>query len=65
MEKTEESVMDLLDETYTMCVVSLEDVLEEKADLASQYIIVLNLLGSRFPNNRNLEAAILYVNSLM
>ena len=65
MEKTEESVMDLLDETYTMCVVSLEDVLKEKADLAQQYIIVLSLLGNKFSENRNLEAALLYVNSIM
>ena len=65
MDKTEESVLDLLNETYTMCVVSLEDVLEEKADLAQQYIIVLTLLERVFPDNRNLEAAILYVNSIM
>lgn len=65
MDKIEESVLDLLDETYTMCVVSLEDVLEEKADLAQQYITVLALLGRVFPDNRNLNAAILYINSIM
>ena len=65
MDKVEESVLDLLNETYTMCFVSLKDVLEEKADLAQQYIIVLTLLGNTFSDNRNLEDALLYVNSIM
>lgn len=65
MGKIEESILDLLNQTYTMCIVSLEDVLQEKADLAQQYIIVLTLLGRRFSNSRNLEDASIYFNSLM
>lgn len=65
MNEHEEDTKELLNETYTMCIVSLEDVQKERADLTQQYIIVINLLTRRFLKNKNLSSAISYYDSLM
>ncbi|MCX4365604.1 MAG: hypothetical protein OSJ70_07520 [Bacilli bacterium] len=53
------------DEIYTMCIVSKEDVLTERADLTAEYIAINTMLYARFINNRNVTKAITYFNDLM
>lgn len=52
-------------EIYTMCIVSKEDVLMERADLTAEYIAINTMLYTRFINNRNVTKAITYFNDLM
>ncbi len=60
-----EETYDLLNEVYTSCWVSKEDVLEEKMDLIQHYGLINMLMCSRFSGNRNLAKALEYFNFAM